>query len=130
MIRSLRYSSPALVAVCLVLPVLAGCGGAGGTTHTYVIVAPAKDASSKGIYVTYVSPLAIPANVLTKRGGRLVAHATGPQVCSFTKTVHGSNGPLLFLRGKTVTVKVNGSNPRARLICSALKRSQFNTSGK
>jgi len=125
-----RNSRVLLAAVCVVMPVMAGCGGGGGgsSTHTYVVVPPAKDTLAKGIYVTFVSPVAMPTNVLTKSGARIVGEAHGPQVCSYTKTVQGSHGPLASLSGKTVTVKVNGSTSIAPMVCSVLKKLPFNTS--
>jgi hypothetical protein len=110
-----------------VLLVVAGCGGGGGSgggNHTYVLTA--LRGAGSGIYVTIVSPVAIPTNLMTKNGAKIVGQAKGPQVCSYTKTVQGGHGSSAFLNGKTVTLKVNGSNPLTSLICGLLKKTPFN----
>ena len=42
---------------------------------------------------------------------RILSQAQGPQACSYTKRVSGGTGQSAILNGKTVTLKVNGSNP-------------------
>jgi hypothetical protein len=114
--------------VCVVSLVLAGCGGGGGSGgggHTYVVTPPASSGVS-GINVTIVTPVAIPASLLTKTGAKIVSHPSGPQKCSYTKTAQGLRGQWAALNGKTVTVKVNGSTPLVSLVCSALKTAAFN----
>jgi hypothetical protein len=114
--------------VCALSVTLAGCGSGGGSqsnAHTYVVKPPASSGVS-GIYVTIVSPVAIPTSVLTKHGARIVGHATGPQKCSYAKTAEGLHGQLADLNGKTVTVKVNGSTALVSLVCSTLKTAAFN----
>jgi hypothetical protein len=114
---------------CVLLVALAGCGSGGGGSqtggHTYVVKPPANSGVS-GIYVTIVSPVAISTSLLTKTGARIVGHATGPQKCSYTKTVQGLHGQWAVLNGKTVTVSVNGSNSLVLMVCSILKNSAFN----
>jgi hypothetical protein len=108
---------------------LAGCGGGGGSSsssHTYVVEAAAKTPLAKGIYVTIVSPVPIPTKVLTGAGGKLVTHAQGPQKCSYTKTVHGSQGEGAFLSGKTLTIKLTGSSPFIPAACTALAKAPLN----
>ena len=120
----------AIVAIaCVLSVVLAGCGSGGGGSqtgsHTYVVKPPASSGVS-GINVTIVSPVAIPTSLLTKTGGKIVSHPTGPQKCSYTKTAQGLHGQWAALNGKTVTVKVNGSSQLAPMVCSILKSSAFN----
>jgi hypothetical protein len=114
--------------VCVVSLVLAGCGGGGGgssSSHTYVVTPPANSGVS-GINVTIVSPVAIPTNLITKTGAKIVSHPIGPQKCSYTKTAQGLHGQWAALNGKSVTVKVNGSTPLVSPVCSALKTAAFN----
>jgi hypothetical protein len=113
---------------CVALLVLAGCGGGGGSSsssHTYVVTPPASSGVS-GISVTIVSPVALPTNLITKTGAKIVSQPTGPQKCSYTKTAQGLHGQWSALNGKAVTVKVNGSTPLASLACTALKTAAFN----
>src|SRR5438552_14232228 len=118
-----------LGACCVVSLALAGCGGGGGgsnsCSHTDVVTPPASSGVS-GIDVTIVSPVAIPTSLLTKSGGKIVSHPTGPQKCSYTKTAQGLHGQWAALNGKTVTVKVNGSSQLAPMVCSILKSAAFN----
>jgi hypothetical protein len=111
---------------------LAGCGGGGGgstgNSHTYVITPSEQNGLAKGIYVTIVSPVAIPTKLLTFGGSTVVSGASGPQKCAYTKTVQGTHGPGAFLRGKQITLKVNGTNPLVGLVCSTLKTTPFKAS--
>lgn len=93
------------------------------TTHTYVLKASSR--AARGIYVTVVSPVAIPRNLMTQRGAMIVGQAQGPQVCSFTKMVHNPTSSSAFLDGKTVTVRINGSNPLTSTICALVKKQPF-----
>ena len=106
--------------------VLAACGGGGGgrSSHRYVIVPTANSAPATGAYLTIISPVAISDAVLTTNGTSVVAHAKGPQVCSYTKPFQGLPGKAAYLNGKTVTLKVNGSTPLASVLCSILKKGQ------
>jgi hypothetical protein len=113
--------------VCVASLVLAGCGGGGGgggDSHTYVLTG--LRGAGSGIYVTIVSPVAIPTDLMTKNGAKIVGQAQGPQVCSYTKTVQGGHGSSAFLNGKTVTLKLNGSSQLTSLICGLLKKTPFN----
>ena len=78
--------------------------------------------------MTIVSPVAIPTNLLTTGGAKLVSEAKGPQKCSYTKTVQGTHGPGAFLSGKQITLKINGTNPFVAVACSALKKTPFKAS--
>jgi hypothetical protein len=118
--------------VCVVAAVVvAGCGGGGGGgsdsagKHTYLLAARSQNGEGAGIYVTIVSPVAIPTRILTKHGATLVDQVKGPQACSYTKTVHGTDGPGAFLNGKALTLKINGSSPFISMICSLLKKTPF-----
>lgn len=128
-----RTSSVALVIACAAAALaLAGCGGGGGgnsaNSHTYVITPTASGNLAAGIYVTIVSPVAIPAKLLTSGGSKVVSEAKGPEVCSVTKTVQGTHGPGAFLSGKEITIKINGSNPFTSLACKSLKKATFKAS--
>jgi hypothetical protein len=127
--------------VCVVSFALAGCGGGGGgsrsgshthvivppaKSHTYVIVPPAKSRAS-GMYVTIVSPVAVPASLLTKNGARIVGRAKGPQKCSFTKKAEAPHGPA-DLKGKTVTLSLSGTGSFVSLVCSTQPRAHFDPS--
>jgi hypothetical protein len=122
-----RVSLPILVAVATLG--VAGCGVSRGPTsaggHTYVqdLVTNQSLAPTPDIYVTLVSPVAIPANVL-RRSGRLVAQAKGPQECSYTRPLAGFGGNATYLNGKVVTLKVNGSNRITAEMCSQIKNEQ------
>jgi len=108
-----RKSEVLLVAVCIVLPALMGCGGGG--SHTYVEFLSGAD-------LTIVSPVAIPRSFLTRNGAYpLLRKPRGPQVCSYKTTVVGGRGPSAILNGKTVTLKVNGSKRWASPLCANLK---------
>jgi hypothetical protein len=100
-----------------------GCGGSRGPSpsggHTYVFV---PLAAGKGFYVTLVSPAAVPTNALRNKGDKVVAQAKGPQDCSITKRIQGGQGKAAYLNGKTVTVKVNGSNPVTQGLCEELTK--------
>lgn len=91
------------------------------TAHTYVLA----DSAGENIYVTIVSPVAIPTHLMTQSGAKIVAHAHGPQVCSFTKTVHNPTSSSAFLDGKTVALKINGSTPTVSALCTLLKKAPF-----
>jgi hypothetical protein len=127
-------SSAAAVVVCAAAALaLAGCGGGGGggssaNSHTYVVTPTGGGSLAAGIYVTIVSPVAIPAHLLTSGGNKVVSEAKGPEVCSVTKTVQGSHGPGAFLSGKEITIKINGSNPFTSLACKSLKKATFKAS--
>jgi hypothetical protein len=117
--------------VCVLSVALAGCGSGGSqsssNSHTYVVTPPANSGVS-GIYVTIVSPVAIPTSLLTKNGARVGGHPAGPQKCSYTKKAQGMHGKWAGLNGKTVTLKVNGSSPFASRVCSTLKSAAFTPS--
>jgi hypothetical protein len=126
-----RAGSASAVIACLAVLALAGCGGGGGSssnTHTYVIAPDATNALAKNIYVTIVSPVPIPTKLLTSGGSKIVGQAQGPEKCSVTKTVQGSHGPGAFLSGKSITIKVNGTNPFTVLACNGLKKTPFKAS--
>ncbi len=102
--------------------ILAGCGGS-GAHHTYIV------RSTSGVYITIDSPVALPSALVAefRSGGTLVKHATGPQACSYAKTIKEAKGKYASLNGKTITVKANGSNPLMSLVCTSLKKT-FNPS--
>jgi hypothetical protein len=126
----MRLRGAGIVGIAWLSVLLAGCGGGGssaGTTHTYVI-SPAVNGSSTPlpeIYLTVVSPVPIRASLLTM-GGKIVGQAQGPQQCAFTKTAHDMHGPGAFLDGKQLTLKVNGTNPLAPLLCQSIKTHPLN----
>lgn len=125
-----RSSAAAVLACAAAVLALAGCGGGGGSanSHSYVITPSANNGLAAGIYVTIVSPVAIPAKLLTNGGSKVVSEAKGPEVCSVTKTVQGTKGPGAFLSGKSITIKINGSNPFTQLACKSLKKATFKAS--
>lgn len=108
-----------------------GCGSSGGASppatpphHAYVL-APGGNQSiipKAGVYLTIMTPFAIPASVLRTSNARVVAQAKGPQVCSYTKPIQGLPGKAASLNGKTVTLKVNGTNTFTTIMCSVLKK--------
>jgi hypothetical protein len=127
-----------LVAIAGAAAVLTACGGGSrspsttlmATTtstknpaHTYVLKGWRR--GDRGIYVTIVSPVAIPIRLMTRGSGKLVGQARGPLVCSFTKTVHNPTSSTAFLDGTRVTLKINGSNPLTSSLCTLVKRAQF-----
>ena len=119
--------------VCLVSLSLAACGGSGGSTgssqtHTYVLTASENSGAPSGIYVTVVSPVAIPTSLLTSKGATIVDQPKGPEACSYTKTASGGHGRSAFLNGKSITLKINGSGQLISSICSLLKKNPFNAS--
>lgn len=130
-----------IVGIVCVSVLLGGCGGGTGsggsvstasTTHTYV-VAPQLDAFGqhlhpKGLYITLVSPVPIPARFLTKRGNKIVSHAKGPQRCSFTKTARNLPSSGAFLNGKRLTFKVNGTNSLTGFVCQIMKSQPLDAS--
>ena len=59
--------------------------------------------------------------MLRTSNAKLVPQSKGRLDCSYTKPVDGLPGKSAYLNGKTVTFKVNGSNPITAAICSALK---------
>ena len=126
-----RTSSVAAVLAFAAVLALAGCGGGGGSsadTHTYVITPSAQGTLAAGIYVTIVSPVPIPAQLLRNGGSKIVSDAKRPQVCSVSKTVQGTHGPGAFLSGKELTIKINGSNPFTSIACNGLKKATFKAS--
>jgi hypothetical protein len=114
------------IIVCVVSLVVAGCGGGagGGGQHTYILTP--TNALAAGLYVTVISPVAFPQKVLNSKGVTLVEHASGPEMCSYSKKIEGVKGKYAAFNGKTVTVKINGSNPFIGQVCSALKKGGFN----
>jgi hypothetical protein len=94
----------------------------------YVLEAPPQTGAPSGVYVTLISPVALPVRVLTVKGAKVVARAKGPEACSVAKTVHGGHGPTAALNGKTVTVKINGSGPLLSVICTIAKKGTFDLS--
>jgi hypothetical protein len=129
---SIRTSSAAALVACAAAALaLAGCGGSGGSSansHTYVITPTGGGSLAAGIYVTIVSPVAIPPHLLTSGGNKVVSEAKGPVVCAVTKTVQGTHGPGAFLSGKEITIQINGSNPFTSLACKSLQKATFKAS--
>lgn len=130
--RTRRARSAFAFTASVAVLALAGCGGGGGggasNSHTYVITPSAGNGLAAGIYVTIVSPVAIPTKLLTRGRSKIVGEAKGPQKCSYTKTVQGTHGPGAFLSGKQITLKINGTNPFVAVACSALKKTPFKAS--
>ena len=114
-----------LVALAAATLMLAGCGGGGG--HTYVMT-PSGIGGAAGIYITLVSSVALPQDLVNqmKKSVTFVKQPVGPEVCSSSKTIQGLKSKYAYLNGKTLTVKINGSNPLLSLACSALKKAPFN----
>jgi hypothetical protein len=102
-------------------------------SHTYVVTPKVGGGLAKGVYITVVSPVAIPywgggRSALT--GSYPAYHVSGPQACAFAKHVHGLHGLSASLNGKTVTVTVNGSGAAVSRVCSEWKKMVFKpTSG-
>jgi hypothetical protein len=126
-----------VAAVLASVILLAGCGGGSGS-HTYIVTASIPTGGSGlgalgslfagGIYITLVTPVAIPQSDLNamKKTLTFVDHAGGPEVCSYSQKVHGVTGKYAFLNGKEVTIKINGTNPLISTFCSAIQKSGFN----
>ena len=78
---------------------------------------------AKGVYVTLVSPVALPQLTLRKlkQVASVVGGAQGPEVCSVKKKIQRRGAS----HGKTVTVKINGSSPFISAMCAAIKHSQL-----
>ena len=68
----------------------------------------------------------MPAKVLITSNARVVAHPRGPQICSYTKPIQGLRGKAAYLNGKTMTLKINGTNTLTntftRVMCSFLSK--------
>jgi hypothetical protein len=111
-----------LAVMAAVAAVLAGCGSGSGRSHSYVVVPTGNGVVAKGVYITLVSPVAIPARVLKTSGVNIVAEPRGPQVCSYTKPFQGLPNTAAFLNGKIVTLRLNGSIPLVKVLCSILKK--------
>lgn len=120
--RPMGHRAALIVLAAVVVSAVLGCGGSRGTIpsggHTYVFV---PLAARNGVYVTLVSPVAVPANTWRDKGDKVVAQAQGPQDCSVTKPIQGARGKNAYLNGKTVIVKVNGSNPITESLCEGLR---------
>jgi hypothetical protein len=113
-------------ALAIVLFTVTGCGGGSAAGARTYVEEPVNDGVPSGIYVTVVSPVPIPGDLLTHKTARIVAEAKGPQACSATKTVHGGHGHAAFLNGRSLTIRVNGSNPEVSIICAILKKGTIN----
>jgi hypothetical protein len=109
----------ALLAVGLTV-IVAGCGG-GKTSYTYSFTASGNAAFSKGIYLTIISPIKVPASAF--KGGRMVDHVSGPEACSFSQVVKNAPAKYAQFDGKKLTIKIYGSVPVAKLICNIAQKS-------
>ena len=116
------------VVVALAALVLAACGsggsrsGSGGKkTYAYTFAASGRSELAKGIYLTVISPIKVPASAF--KGGRRVDHAAGPEVCSFRQVVKSPPARYARFRGKTLMLKIYGKNDVARLICALARKS-------
>jgi hypothetical protein len=114
--------------------VLAGCGGSGpqrqfdtsATTnhsHTYFLASRKRPRFS----VIVVSSVAIPVRYFT--GLKPVRRAAGrPRCAVLGRAIHGLGGPLAFMNGQLVTVKLNGSGPLLTRFCAHLRNAPFDPS--
>jgi hypothetical protein len=106
----------------------------GSGDHTYIMTPSAtgpESALAAGIYITLVSPVAMPQNVITNaKDVTFVQHAVGPEVCTYTKKIENAKGKYADMNGKTVTLKVNGTNGFIGFLCSAFKKGGGSIFGK
>ena len=122
------------VVLCVVGVTASACGGSGphrqfdssATTnppHTYFLTSQRLPRFS----VIVVSSVAIPTRYFT--GLKPVKRATGKPRCAVLgKAVHGLGGPLAFMNGQLVTVKLNGSGPLLTRLCAHLRNAPFDPS--
>lgn len=95
-----------------------------GVRHTYIVALTTSAQRSwerQGVggtgYVTIISPVRIHADVFPN-SMRFVARKEGRQVCSYQRPFDDRiEGAGKYLRGTTVTLKVNGSGLFAKLTC-------------
>ena len=110
------------LSVVLCALIAAGCGGGGGN-HTYVLTPSAAGvvgARGAGIYLTIVSPVALPQRLFDAMRPKMtvVAQPAGPEVCSYIE----GNWRLSDRyddpeHAAMLTMKVSGSNPLADALC-------------
>jgi len=113
------------VALCAV--VTAGCGG-GSRSHTYVLTPSAAGrvgARGAGIYLTIVSPVALPESAFHAMRPKMtvVPRSAGPEVCSY----HQEH--WIGHHWARLTVTINGSNPLAAALCSGKSPSDLGPTG-
>ena len=77
-----------LVSIVVFTVIAAGCGGGG--SHTYVLTPSAAGvvgARGAGIYLTMVSPHALPQSLFDAMRPKMtvVARSAGPEVCSYSE---------------------------------------------
>ena len=109
------------IASALVLPAcLAACGG-GARSYTYNFVSTSKNPLLKGVYLSVVSPIKVPASAF--KGGRMVDHVAGPEACSTTQTVKDPPKRYPQFKGEKLTFKVYGHTGFTAVICGLMRKS-------
>jgi hypothetical protein len=116
----------AVVTTLALAGVLAGCGG-GQKSYTYNFVDTSNSPLARGVYLTVVSPIKLPASAF--KGARMVDHVVGPEACSTTETVKNPPKKYAQFAGKKLTLKVYGKNSFTTLICGVIRKSTLQPFG-
>ena len=114
------------LSVVLCTVVAAGCGGG---SHTYVLTPSAAGvvgARGAGIYLTIVSPVAVPQSLFEAMRPKMtvVERSAGPEVCSYSERYWGIGD---YVHNARLTMTINGSNPLVAALCSGKSKSRSDT---
>ena len=123
-----RMGSRKSAAALLVVGLVAGCGGGTKKSYTYTFAASGKSALTAGLYMSVTSPIPVPPSAF--KGGRIVDRPVGREACSITQTVKQAPPKYPQFKGKTVTLRIYGSAPIAKLICRLARQSVTQAFGR
>jgi hypothetical protein len=113
----------AVAATCAALALTVSAAGCGGskTSYVYNLAVRGNSPVAKGIYLSVVSPIKIPASAF--KGGRLVDHVSGPEACALSQVVKDPPARYAQFKGKKLTLKIYGATPFTKLICQLARKS-------